>query len=283
MESLDPGDFNGLLAALQQERHRSGQLAQQVQRAEEAKLSFEVELATAQRDAAVARARCRALERGSPLPAVFAQCQAEIETAHELAARLQKENADLSRAVAEAEVASLVKGAIVRGQGGERGRFDEEPLSDTSAVISTLHKRLQNAYAQIKKLQEELATQRATTKGVESAIRKSEVSKRAAEDAIKRNASLQGALLAAERQVEVQCLAAAEAWGSVEQLQAERDEARHALEAEQEQCEQLLDLVDALQLQARVGAAAWSKAAVGRLTPAITSPPGLGAVEHGTL
>jgi hypothetical protein len=247
MENIEPGDFSGVLAALQHERLRNTELGQQAQRAAEAQLTLEVELASAQRENAITRARCRALERQSPLAHIFAQCEAAVKNAEDKAQRLQKENFDLARAVSEAELSSLVKSAI--------NKEDKTNSSDTSAVIATLHKKLNVAHSQIRKLQAEVAGQQAKACEAESSLRSADVNRRTAEDAIRRNSALQEALTAAEARFEEQCLAAAEALAAAEELQRERDEYAAALEAEQERGDQLLDLAESYKLRAQVGAA----------------------------
>lgn len=245
MEHLDSGDFSGVLTALQHERLRNSELGQQAQQAAEAKLSLEVELASAQQENAVTRARCRALEREFPLAHVFAQCEAAVKSAEEKAQRLQKENSELAHAVADAEISSLIKPVLDR----------ETNSSDTSAVIATLHKKLKTAHCQIRKLKNEMAAQQAKARAAESAVRSAEINRRTAEDAMRRNVALQEALTAAETRLEYQCLAAAEALAAAEELQRERDEFVAALEAEQERNEQLLDLAESFKLRAQVGAA----------------------------
>jgi len=245
MEFLQSGDFDGVLAALQHERLRNAELGQQAQQAAEAQLSLEVKLASAQQENAITRARCRALEREFPLAHVFAQCEAAIKSAEEKAHMLQKENFDLARAVAEAEISSLVKPVLNR----------ETNSSDTSAVIATLHKKLNTAHYQIRKLKDEISSQQAKARAAESAVRSVDINRRTAEDAIRRNAALQETLRAAEAKLEDQCLAAAEALAAAEELQRERDEVVAALEAEQERNDQLLDLAESFKLRAQVGAA----------------------------
>ncbi|KAG7669311.1 hypothetical protein Ndes2437B_g05456 [Nannochloris sp. 'desiccata'] len=245
MENLESGDFSGVLAALQHERLRNTELGQQAQQAAEAQLSLEVELASVRRENAITSARCRALEKGFPLAHVFAQCEAAVKSAEEKAQRLQKENSDLARAVAEAEITSLVKPALNR----------ETNSSDTSAVIATLHKKLNSAHFQIRKLKDEIAAQKAKARAAESAVRGADVNRRTAEDAIRRNAALQEALTVAEARLEDQCLAAAEALAAAGELQREREEFVAALEAEQERNDQLLDLAESFRLRAQVGAA----------------------------
>jgi hypothetical protein len=168
-----------------------------------------------------------------------------VKSAEETAERLQKENSELARAVAEAELATLVKSAI-----------NGDASSDTSSVIATLHKKLNTAHAQIRKLHAEVAAQQAKARAAESALRGVDVNRRTAEDAIRRNAALQDALRNAEARFEEQCLAAAEALAAAEELQRERDEFLAALEAEQERGDQLLDLAESFRLRAQVGAAA---------------------------
>jgi hypothetical protein len=263
MENLQPGDFDGVLSALQYERLRNTELGQQTQQAVEAQLSLEVELASAQRENAITRARCRALERGTPLAHVFAQCEAAVNSAEERAQRLQKENSDLARAVAEGKLSTLAKSAI-----------NENDSSDTSAVISTLHKKLNTAQNQIRRLQDEVAAQQAKARTVESALRGADVNRRTAEDAIRRNAALQEALSATEARFEEQCLAAAEALAAAEELQRERDECVAALEAEQERADQLLDLAESFRLRAQVGAAYQASSEARSLLTSSATPMG---------
>ena len=250
VENIEPDDFNGVLAALQHERQRNTELAQQAQQAHEVQLNIEVELASSQRENAITRARCRALERGSSVASSFAQCEAAVKSAEERAQRLQKENFDLARAVAEAEISSLVKSAF-----GDRETNGAAFSTDGSGeVITMLNKKLNTAHAQIRKVQDEMMAQQTKARAAESALRGADVSRRTAEDALRRNAALQEALNTAEARLEEQCLAAAEALAAAEELQRERDEFATALEAEQERGDQLLDLAESFRLRAQVGA-----------------------------
>ena len=253
LENIDPGDFNGLLAALQRERQRSAQLGETVALCSETHLKLEVHMAELQRENAVFRARCRALERGTPLAVVFAQCEDAVKGAQQLAARLQKENVDLARAVADAELAAIMKSAL-GGGGGD----DTEDMTAT-AVIGALHKKLQRAQTQLRKLQDEAAAQQESARATQSAIRAAAVNKHSAEDAVRRNNALQASQSAWERRAEQQALAAAEAWALVEELQRERDEALMKVEVEQERGESLLHLAESLQLRAKVGSEAWRR------------------------
>lgn len=247
-DSVDPSDFSGAILALRDERQRTQDLQLRAQQAVEQQLSVEVALAAVQRELVITRARCKALERGTSLAHAYEMCEREVQSCQERCERLEKENVELSMKVAESDLNAVVKDVISRRSSNNL----PEQSSSTTAVVSTLHSKLQAAQIQIRRLLEAAIAQQGELKRMERTARGGEVARRAADEANRRNAALQGALTAAEAMARTQGLDAAEAWAAVEELIRERDEAQTSLHTEQRRVEELTDLTKALRAQLAV-------------------------------
>ena len=254
LENIPHDDFNAALTALQHERHRTAEALQKAEKAMQAKLQVEIQLTAATHEVAVARATCRALEQRTPLAEVFHKSERAVKAAEATAQQLLQENIELTRRVAEAEVALFTKPHAL---GDGNGNGNSTTIMEYSIVMASLQKKLKQSHGQIRKLQEELKEERRGRLAADAAARTSEVNRRAAEESMRRAMALQAALDGAEKRAEQQSLVAAEAQGVLESVVVQRDEALFALAGEQERCEQLLDLCEALKLRAQVGSTAW--------------------------
>lgn len=215
-----------------------------LERVLEEKLSLEVSFASLQQELAIMRARCRALQRGSPLSKAYDLCEQMIQTYQKENDGLRRECSKLSLELALAQVDALLNAKSTSSQGIYGAQDD-----DKSDVIVGLTSKLRGVMSQLRQAYTEIAEQRLTIEKGTKELRQAQVARRLAEESFQQTEALRGAVQDAATVAETHSLSAAEGWAAAEACAMELEEVRAALEKERSRREAAEDLVKALRIQ----------------------------------
>lgn len=238
-ESRSPTrDFNGLMAALRLERRQNLEMERRIAEEQEKRIAAEVHMVTAQKEAAVSSSRCRALaaclERSSSSASVFSRSENALASLKAENRRLVRENGKLANSLAESEVDAVLS------------RHGKQEEGDSTEIIADLHKRLQSSYKEIKKLRADILKRDEALEIAEKKSRSGDINRRIAQVATRRVRDLQERLMAIGSRDEERILAVAESEGAIETLKREKKELMAALEASEQQCLALNEVIDTL-------------------------------------